>query len=109
QVVYVETVHDQGYNDAKPDIGSNRPLLNTAIGRAVLYGHSAHEREQLFQLLLEDRPADVRKYRKAVEEAHEQIARTGFCVSYGDWRPELLGIAAPVKYRVGVSCLAINV
>lgn len=108
-VVYVETVHDSAYSGAKPDIGSTRPILNTAIGRAVLYGHDKKERQRLFQLLEEEHPDDTKKYKEGVQEAFEQIARDGFCISYGDWQTNLTGIAAPVRYRVGDSCLAINV
>ena len=98
-MVYVDTIHDRGNNGAKPDIGSSRPLLHTAMGRALLYTFDAAERELLMPLLLEQEPQQGDAARAALEEAFAQIARTGFCTSYGSWRPELAGLAAPLLSR----------
>lgn len=108
QVVYVDTIHDRGNNGAKPDIGSSRPLLHTAMGRALLYTFDAAERELLLPLLLEQEPQQGDAARAALEEAFAQIARMGFCTSYGSWRPELAGLAAPLRYRAGNLPFAIN-
>lgn len=108
QVVYVDTIHDRGNNGAKPDIGSSRPLLHTAIGKALLYAHTPEEREQLLSLLLAQEPHQRDVLQQALDTSFEQIANQGYCTSYGSWRPELAGLAAPLRYRAGDLPLAIN-
>lgn len=108
QVVYVDTIHDRGNNGAKPDIGSPRPLLHTAIGRALLYAQGAVERDMLLPLLAAREGLDADAVKASLDQSFEQIARNGFCTSYGSWRPELAGLAVPLRYRAGDLPLAVN-
>jgi len=108
QVVYVDTIHDRGNTGAKPDIGSSRPMLHTAMGRALLYALDAEERDVLLPLLLAQEEQGRETARISLNEAFEQIAQHGFCTSFGCWRPELAGLAVPLRYRAGDLPLAIN-
>lgn len=108
QAVYVETVQDEERSGARPDIGSTRPLLSTAMGRALLYGHTAKEREQLLERLSEEFPTDWERHAPAVYRAFDQIEATGFCTSFGEWRSDLLGVAVPLRLRSGNNALAIS-
>lgn len=108
QVVYIDTLHDRGNNGAKPDIGSTRPLLKTAIGHALLYAHSAAERAALMPGLLQQEETTSEAAQAALEPSFQRLAQSGFCVSLGTWRPELFGLAAPLRYRAGGLPLAIN-
>jgi len=108
-VVYAETVHDRESNSTRPDIGSTRPLLRTAIGRALLWAHDARERELLYERLAEEYPDEWARHRDALPAAFEQIETRGFCTVCGDWQPNLLGAAVPMRYKVNDSPLAFNV
>jgi len=108
QVVYVEMVHDKDYNDARPDIGVTRPLLNTAIGRALLYRHPENERQILFERLQAEYPDAWQQHKAGFFSAMEQVREKGFCTSYGNWRVGFYGVSVPLCYKFGTNYLAIN-
>lgn len=109
QVVYVETVVDGTSNAARPDIGSARPLLRTATGRALLYAQTADERELICSRLAVEFPDEWERYSAALRSAYDEIDQRGFCVVSRDWRSELCGIATPMRYRSNDLPLAFNV
>lgn len=109
QVVYVETVHDGASNASRPDIGSARPLLRTATGRALLYAQTPDERELICARLAEEFPEDWERFGPSLQPAFDAIAEHGFCVVSKDWRAELCGIATPMRYRSNDLPLAFNV
>ncbi|NBN63067.1 IclR family transcriptional regulator [Pannonibacter tanglangensis] len=47
--------------------------------------------------------------RRTVQEARSQIRSLGYCTSFGDWRPEINGIAAPLPSPDGARLFALNV
>jgi DNA-binding IclR family transcriptional regulator len=108
QVVYVETAHGAESNATKPGIGSTRPMLRTAMGRALLYAHQGAERTLLESRLQNAFPDDWASCSSAVREAYRQIDETGFCVVAGDWRPTLAAVAVPMKAQVNGMHLAFN-
>lgn len=108
QVVYVETVDDGSRVGTRPDIGTMRPILTTAIGRALLFSEAPEARDILLAQLHEHSASQRRKTEDALEESFSQLTESGFCTSFGDWRPDLFGLAAPLKTR-GEVPLAINV
>jgi DNA-binding IclR family transcriptional regulator len=108
QVVYVETVHGNDPSSTKPDIGSTRPFLRTAIGRALLYALEPQERDMVMQRLMETQPDDWQKYKEGVASAHAEIAQRDFCVVAGDWRASLAAVAVPMKASVNGMRLAFN-
>lgn len=109
QVVYVETVHDRDNNGAKPDIGSTRPLLRTAIGHALLSAHASRDRELLLDLLAAQDPEHDDNSRQALSSSIKAIEERGFCMSHGTWRSDLIGVAAPLRFKANGMPLALNV
>lgn len=109
QVVYVETAHGAESHFTKPDIGSTRPLLRTAMGRALLYAHETSERALLEGRLRKAFPADWDACGGRLQQAYADIDATGFCVVAGEWRPTLAAVAVPMKAQVSGMHLAFNV
>jgi len=109
QVVYVETVEDRDSSGTRPDIGSPRPLLRTAMGRALMYAHTRHERELIGARLAEENPEEWQRFSPALAGAYEAIERDGFCVVKRDWQPNICGIAVPLRYRAYDMPLAMSV
>ncbi len=107
-VVYVETIYDQETNLTRPDIGSTRPLLRTAIGRALLYAHDPLERDLICARLADEYPEDWARYEPGMRDAFEQIRGRGFCVVAGDWNRALCAVGVPVRARINGSPLAFN-
>lgn len=108
QVIYLETVRAAGSNATRPDVGSTRPFLRTAIGRALYVAHPPREREPLAQALRGAWPEDWTRHGEALEGAAEEIASRGFCLVEGDWRPNLAAVAVPLRRPVDGLPMALN-
>jgi DNA-binding IclR family transcriptional regulator len=108
QVVYVETSHGKETSITKPGIGSTRPLLRTAMGRALLHAHGDAERAVLERRLQQSMPQEWETYGTGLVRAYEQIDQMGFCIVAGEWRPTLAAVAVPMKHPVAGMHLAFN-
>lgn len=108
QVVYVETVQGQESNDTKPDIGSTRPFLRTAIGRALLHAHDEKDRASIIRRLQQIYPTEWEKFSPALDVSFAEINTLGFCVVAGDWRSTLAAVAVPMRGQVNGMSLAFN-
>lgn len=109
QVVYVETVQGRSANATRPDIGSSRPMLRTAIGRALLHAYEPRDRETLLRRIeREDHGAEAtagadggRALRDALHASMSELDARGFCIVWGEWRPNLCAVGAPIRSRDG--------
>lgn len=108
QVVYVETVQGHDTNATKPDIGSTRPFLRTAIGRALLSALETKERALVLTRLQQTFPEDWQAFGAATTQAQADIKTRDFCVVSGDWQPTLSAVAVPMKAPVNGMALAFN-
>jgi DNA-binding IclR family transcriptional regulator len=108
QVVYVETVVGSESNFTKPGIGSTRPLLRTAMGRALLYGQTQQERSYIYSGLKSVHPQDYENCLAPTEQALKQIRQFGFCKVVGEWQPTLAAVAVPLGARYNGVPLAFN-
>ncbi len=108
QVVYVDTVQGHETSTAKPDIGSRRPMLRTAIGRALLYALRQDERAMVYQRIEASMPQEWAALSGKVNEARAQIEADGFCVAIGDWQPTLAAVAVPMRSTLNGMALAFN-
>ena len=108
QLVYVETVVGNESNFTKPGIGSTRPLLRTAMGRALLYGHSQQERSYIYAGLKSVHHEDYPSYLAPTERAFKQLKTNRFCTVIGEWQPTLAAVAVPLSVRYNGVPLAFN-
>lgn len=96
-VVYIDTVRADAANQHLPDIGSTRPLLAAAIGRALILACPPAERTAILNhLKLQDR-ALFDQMRPAWEADQKLFAAHGYCHSRGDWRKEIHAVAVPLR------------
>jgi DNA-binding IclR family transcriptional regulator len=108
-VVYVETVQGRESNDTRPGIGSTRPFLRTAIGRALLYSLDAQERALVIKGLKEVQAEEWDKYGDRVNASLSEIDSKGYCIVDGDWQSTLAAVGVPMKKKVSGMPLAFNV
>lgn len=108
QVIYVETVQGPLGNDTKPGIGSTRPFLQTAMGRALLYGLEPQEQAMIIARLQQTQKENWEKYSTRLKIAFEEIESRGFCIVSGEWRPTLAAVAVPMRKQVNGMPLALN-
>jgi DNA-binding IclR family transcriptional regulator len=96
QVVYVETAGAQT-NATKPGIGSTRPILRTAMGRALLRAHPTEERLALERRLQQSMPQEWEQYAPGLARCYDEVDQRGFCLVAHEWRQTLAAVAAPMK------------
>ncbi|TDK45109.1 IclR family transcriptional regulator [Antarcticimicrobium luteum] len=96
QVIYV-AVHSSREDVALTmHVGSRLPLFRSAMGRAILVAMSEEERAAVFHSArIEDPDGDADRCAR-FEAARAEYEDRGFCSGYGDWRPDVNGIAVPV-------------
>lgn len=107
-MINIDTARHSGAPSARFDIGARIPIVSTAMGRAYLYGLPKSEREQVISAIIKSsEPAHKKSILKKLDAAFDSLSKNGFCVSLGDWRPDVWGIAASIVTADGVA-LAIN-
>ncbi len=107
-VVYVDSVRADAGNQHLPDIGSSRPLLQSAIGRALVLACPLAERTALLnRLKVQDRELFERCV-PAWEADEARFTADGYCYSGGDWMKEIHAVAVPVRQARGEASLAVN-
>ena len=107
-VVYLDTVRTDRTNQTLPDTGSTRPLLASAIGRALILACPAAERKLILNhLRVHDRA--LHDHHHAAWQADEALfAAHGFCHSRGDWRKDIHAVAVPVRVPQREQPVAMN-
>jgi DNA-binding IclR family transcriptional regulator len=96
-VVYIDTVRTDSANPYLPDIGSTRPLISSAIGRALILACPTTERTAILNYLrLQDRQ-NFDECRSAWEADVKLFAQQGYCHARGDWQKDVYAIAMPVR------------
>ncbi len=107
-VVYIDTCRvDQG-NVHQPDIGSTRPLLSTAIGRALILACKPAERTAILNRAKVEDPARFAVDKPLWEADAKAFASQGFCHSRGDWRREVHAVAVPIRQPAHEEVAALN-
>jgi DNA-binding IclR family transcriptional regulator len=107
-VVYIDSVRADTANQHLPDIGSSRPLLPAAIGRALILAHPRSERTALLNYLKLQDGALFDRFRGAWEADLKLYSAQGYCHSKGDWQEDIHAVAVPLRQARGEPPLALN-
>lgn len=102
-VMYIDVVDGGQAITLRVTVGSRLPLGSSAMGRALLTGLPAPERNHLVGMILE-READPARRAALVEgmdRAGQEIARSGFCQAIGEWQVDVAGIGVPLVTPAG--------
>ncbi|MWB78011.1 helix-turn-helix domain-containing protein [Pseudooceanicola sp. 216_PA32_1] len=79
-----------------PDIGQSGPLHHSALGWSILSMLSDTDYSAKIEEIRAIHGQDLDESRPVMEAAVARCRAEGFCVSYGDWRPELVAAGAPI-------------
>lgn len=91
------------------NVGARLPIMRSAIGRAILVGMNAREREHVVRLAKEARPDEADAIERSMNGALEDFEKHGLCTGFGGWRKEVNGIAVPVSSLNGDRIYGLNV
>ncbi len=108
-VVYVAVQRSRENVSLSMHVGSRLPLFFSAIGRALLVGMGDAEREDAFEFARRAAPGGDAARQVSYEVARREYDAQGFCSGYGEWRPDVNGIAVPVFSLSGARVYGLNV
>ncbi|KQW21392.1 hypothetical protein ASC80_15050 [Afipia sp. Root123D2] len=105
--VHIETAGNPPGWPHVPDIGQTGPLHRSALGWSLL----SMQRDAEFAIKIDELkslyPEEFAAYSAKVNAGVARCRQEGFCVSYGDWRPNLVAAAAPLGRTADGLCVAI--
>jgi len=90
------------------EIGSRIPLVETAMGLALLVTLPEDEREIHLKRSAERWPDKVPELRRTMDRALSDYEKYGFVVSTGEWRPDIYAAGAPLVAADGSGTYAVN-
>lgn len=90
------------------NLGSRMPLPTTAVGRGYLAAAPEEVRQSLEERLRALNPAGWPSQQLAIRQAQDDLAQWGCVTSFGDWRPEINGIAAPLRLSPDLPLMVVN-
>lgn len=90
-------------------VGSALPLFRSAIGRAVLTTMDEAARKEAFERARTEDCGTEEARQRSYAAAQEEMDRLGYCTGYGDWRPDVNGIALAVKSSIDNRIYGLNV
>lgn len=91
-------------------VGSRVPHGTTAMGRAYLAALPPAQRNEFMEQYREITPRkEWPKLRSGIEQAVEDYAQYGFCLSLGEWNPEVWAVGTPMVSGDASRILAFNV
>lgn len=82
-------------------VGTRFPMSTTAVGRAYLAGENADTRAQMLAQLQYEFAAEWPERIAGIERAIADVAKRGFCESYGEWHTHINSIAVPITSPEG--------
>lgn len=98
KMVYLEVCRGPAAVTLRLDVGTRIPLAPTAMGRALLAVLPESEREFLMGHVKHrtEHAAEFSRIKKGVEQAVRDVAERGYCMSLGDWRPDVNAAGVPL-------------
>ncbi len=109
EVVYVAVHRSLEDVSLTMHVGSRLPLFFSAVGRAILVGMDCDARDEVFDFARVSDSDHETARRKSYDMARREYDAAGYCTGYGDWRPDVNGIAAPVFSLNGSRVYGLNV
>lgn len=97
-MIYVETSRGHDLAAFRPDIGARLPVLASAMGRAWLAHASPDQRMQVLTAVQQTDPAQRQRYAPALQTALNDWETRGYCLSEGDWLPDVHAVAAVIRH-----------
>jgi len=107
-MMYLETCHGTGPLIMRLEVGSRLPIATSAIGRAWLCGVSVERRHQVMEELREIHKGDWARIKAGIDKSLADYKEYGFCLSEGDWQPEVSAVALPLMLESGAEVMALN-
>ena len=107
-MIYVEHCRSHAALTLSLDVGSRIPVATSAIGRADLAALEQPARRDILDQVRDADKAHWPRARAGVNRALEEYAELGCCCSFGEWQPDVNGIAVHFLQGDGLAPMALN-
>jgi len=107
-MVCIEVCKGNAVLSLNMDVGMRLPLGTAAIGRAYLAMSSEAERADLMEQIKELDHLSWPAIKAGIEKSLQTYAEIGVCYSFGEWQPDVNGIAVGFRPGNGLPPMAIN-
>jgi len=107
-MIYIETERSADPHPLSPDVGSNAPMIQSAIGRALLAQLDEPTRMHLLERTRIELPALWKQHHVKATQALQDCARQGYCLSYGDFNPNIHAVGVPLMTLKDGTALSLN-
>ena len=108
EAIYLESFRPNSDWIEQPEIGATRPIMETAIGHALLFALESNRFEYLMKLYKDRLPSQYIKYRKVIEQSFKSLDTKGYCLALGTYQPTLHAIAMPLWVNSKQEPIAFN-
>jgi len=95
-MIYIDTYRSSSTFAVQLDVGSQIPIATTSMGRAYLAAMPEKERVELLDRIRESDEKNWEIVREGIERSISDYRELGYCLSLGNWRPEVHAIAVPL-------------
>jgi DNA-binding IclR family transcriptional regulator len=107
-MIFVERSRDRTVVTLPLEIGSRIPIATTSMGRAYLAGLPENARHLLLDEIRRSGPGEWwSAIQGGIDRELAQYKTTGYCISAGDWDPDVNAVGVPLVLRDG-TVLAFN-
>ena len=107
-MVCIEVCKGNSVLSLNTEVGMRYPLATSAIGRAYLAVSGEAERADLMDQIRELDHVAWPALRNGIEQALTMYQNLGACGSFGDWQPDVNGIAVGFRPGNGLPPMSIN-
>jgi DNA-binding IclR family transcriptional regulator len=107
-MVCIEVCKGNAVLSLNMDVGMRLPLGTAAIGRAYLAMSGDAERADLMEQIKELDHVSWPAIKQGIEKSLQTYAEIGVCYSFGEWQPDVNGIAVGFRPGNGLPPMAIN-
>lgn len=107
-MVCIEVCKGNAVLSLNMEVGMRLPLATAAIGRAYLAVSNEAERDDLLEQIKELDHLSWPALKQGIEKALQAYTDQGVCSSFGEWQPDVNGIAVGFRPGNGLPPMAIN-
>jgi len=107
-MVCIEVCKGNAVLSLNMDVGMRLPLGTAAIGRAYLAMTSETERADLMEQIKELDHVSWPAIKQGIDKSLQTYSEIGVCYSFGEWQPDVNGIAVGFRPGNGLPPMAIN-
>jgi DNA-binding IclR family transcriptional regulator len=106
--IYIEFCRGKSATLLRLDVGARIPLATTAMGRGLLAGLPAKDRQRMMREIARREGGRWTKMRPGIERALRDIDNRGFSVSVGEWQSDINAVGVPLMPPDGSGVFAFN-